>query len=103
MYLHYYYFDILSNHTCSVTVNSNEKLVLLAEGSKQPVGLGSVCVDQEIIHGHVVPQNHVKILIEYIKPNIKPPYPLPFDDEVLYCGQFTVWPKHCTSNAANST
>lgn len=79
------------------------QLVLLSEG-RQPVGLGQVCQDQEIIHGHVIPRGHVKVLIEYIKPNTRPPYPMPFDDnEQLHCGQFTVWPKHCTTNALHST
>lgn len=72
--------------------------MLLSE-SRQPVGLGKVCPDQEMIHGHVIPHGHIKVLIEYIKPKIKPPFPMPFDDNELYSGQFTVWPKECTTNA----
>ena len=79
------------------------KLVLLSEGSRQPVGLGVVCPDQNTIHGHAVPCGFVKIMVEYIKPaEIKPPCPLPFDDEVIYCGQFALWPKHCTTSATYS-
>ena len=78
------------------------KLVLLSESSRQPVGLGKICPDQDTIHGHVVPRGFVKVMIEYIKPEIKPPFPLPFDDEVIYCGQFTLWPTHCTTSATYS-
>ena len=78
------------------------KLVLLSESSRQPVGLGTVCRVQDTIHGHAIPHGFVKVMIEYIKPGIKPPFSLPFDDEVIQCGQFALWPKHCTSSAIYS-
>ena len=48
-------------------------------GSRQPVGLGKVCEDQNMMHGHEIPHGYVKVLIEYVKPNIALPLPLPFD------------------------
>ena len=84
--------------SCPVVVNTN-KVVLLAEGSRQPVGLGTVC-DQGTIHNHRVPDGYIKVIIDYIKPKTRPPLPMPFDDEEeLYCGQFAVWPKHCITSA----
>lgn len=88
--------------TAKCTGGVEGKLVLLSENSKQPVGLGKVCADQERIHGHEVPHGFVKVVIEYIKPGIKPPFSLPFDDEVIYCGQFALWPKHFTTSATYS-
>lgn len=80
-------------------------MVLLAEGSRQPVGLGTVCAghDQRMIHNHNVPDGYIKVVIDYIKPKTRPPYPMPFDEEELHCGQFAVWPKHCTTSATSST
>ena len=77
----------------------NDKLVLLSVGSRQPVGLGQMCPDQDVIHGHEIPHGYVKVLIEYIKPKIPPPFPLPFDGDELDSGQFTVWPKQFTTSA----
>jgi len=34
------------------------KLVLLSEG-RQPVGLGKVCPDQEMMHDHLIPHGMV--------------------------------------------
>ena len=33
------------------------------------------------------------------KPNIPPPFPLPFDGNELDCGQFSVWPKQFITSA----
>jgi len=66
--------------------------------TRQPVGLGKV-VDSHSIHGHNLPPAHIKVLIEYIKPGITPPVPMPFDDNELCSGQFAVWPKRLTSCA----
>lgn len=78
------------------------KVVLLSESSRQPVGLGKICPEQDRIHGHMIPDGYVKVLIEYIKPKIKPPFQLPFDDDELHCGQFTIWQKTCTTSATYS-
>ena len=75
-----------------------EKLVLLS-ASKKPVGLGTVCNNQEKIHGHDIPHGHIKVSVDYIKPQTRPPIPMEFDDEVLQCGQFCVWPSCYTSSA----
>ena len=74
------------------------QLVLLSE-CKQPIGLGKVCDDQEKIHGHQIPYGHIKVILEYIKPQTRPPVPMAFDDEELQCGQFCVWPIRCTNSA----
>ena len=84
---------------CTVNQLRINKVVLLSVGSRQPVGLGKVCNDQDMIHGHEIPHGHVKVLIEYIKPNIPPPFPLPFDGNELDCGQFSVWPKQFITSA----
>jgi len=81
---------------------TESKLVLLSESTRQLVGLGKVCSDQAMIHGHVVPHGFVKVIIDYIKPGTKPPHPMAFDEDELYSGQFAVWPKHWTKNAMHT-
>ena len=81
-----------------------ENMLVLLSRNREPVGLGKVCPEQETIHGRVIPHGHVKVSIEYIKPNITPPVPVAFDDEddEIHCGQFLIWPKQYTTNAAYS-
>ena len=82
---------------------AEDTLVLLSR-NRQPVGLGKICPEQEIIHGHIIPHGYVKVIIEYIKPNIRPPFPMAFDDEddEIHFGQFLIWPKQYTTSAAYS-
>ena len=78
--------------------NAPEKLLLLAENGLS-LGIGKVCFNQDIIHGQTIPTDHIKLLIDYIKPGTKPPLPTRFDDEDLCVGQFALWPRHLTKSS----
>ena len=47
-----------------------------------------------LVHGQVLKEECVKVIINYVKPETYPPRPSAFDaDEPLAAGQFTMWPK----------
>ena len=49
-------------------------------------------VDSDVLHGHKVPVNCRKILLEVIKPRMPPKIKGPFEDDYLTVGQYTAWP-----------
>jgi len=87
---------IVSFQFCEILITAGTVVLLSEHGL--PVGMGKVC-PENVIHGHEIPNNHIKVMIDYIKPGIKPPFQMPFDDDELCTAQFTVWPKHCTKSA----
>ena len=45
----------------------NSKLVLLTKDGLS-VGIGDVCLEQDVLHGRSIPREYIKIQIDYIKP-----------------------------------
>ena len=75
----------------SVSVNK----VTLYNGRRQAVGIGTLMQsDATLVHGQMLKEDCVKVIINYIKLETYPPRPSAFDaDEPLVAGQFTMWPK----------
>lgn len=78
--------------------NAAKKLVLLSKNGLS-VGIGKVCLEQDIIHGQSIPTDHIKLIIDYIKPGTKPLFPTKFDNDELCIGEFTLWPRYLTKSA----
>lgn len=74
-----------------VSLNVSDKVVMMQNGKS--VGTG-VVADGKILHGHTIPDGYVKVVIDYVKPNIMPTFSSAFDDsESLTAGQFVQWPE----------
>ena len=59
--------------------------------------IGTECVgiaqlmEGDQLHGHKIPRNYTKVMLEAIKPNLPPPIKGPFDGTYLNIGQITAW------------
>ena len=58
--------------------------------NKECVGIAKI-VDGKI-HGHTIPRDFIKVMLDAIKPGLTPEMKGPFEDDYLCIGQFTVWP-----------
>ena len=77
----------------AVKYTCGDKVMLMWKGKS--VGVGTVAEGSNL-HGHVIPQGYVKVIIDYVQPNTAPAFACSFDDgEMLTTGQFTAWPSSC--------
>lgn len=73
-------------------------MVALAVGSQVRLMEGNECVgtgvlaDGDVLHGHTIPRNFRKVMVETVKPGVPPKLNGAFEDDFLCSGQFTVWP-----------
>lgn len=58
--------------------------------NRKCVGMG-VVAKGHILHGHNIPEGSVKVVIEYLQPNVSPFFSGSFD-EPLTAGQLAAWP-----------
>jgi len=59
--------------------------------NKECVGIATI-VDGKILHGHTIPRDFIKVMLDAIKPGLTPEMKGPFEDDYLCIGQFTAWP-----------
>jgi len=58
---------------------------------KECVGIATQ-MEGDVLHGHKIPKNYVKVLLEAIRPNFPAEIKGPFEDDFLSIGQITAWP-----------
>ena len=49
-------------------------------------------MDGDVLHGHKIPANYTKVILEAIRPKVLPEIRRPFEDNFLSIGEITAWP-----------